>query len=375
MSPARKRARSRRARATTTAGLLLGVLAGSSACAGDGEKAPASSSVTVLAEGSASGRPIARNMPALRAAESALADGDDALARRILQQARLRGLTDREREIVVVFERILTGRELVRQLQVELVSTELDGGRQRLALWIAQDTGAAITLRLPPADLEHLMVGIDPSGMESRKFDSRLVSELEDLEIEPGVPVEIELSRYSTPIGRALAVRELWRLSLRSGEILRDGESYPAGRLPVPQFERVLRADELTGVATDPVELIRAMQGQDTSKGELMRLAVGIPDERRGEALHALLPAVEQMASVDPQRVIAGAPALRWIARTAEPGADPRAWVLWLRSWSDRDLSSELEETEDANLDLPANPRAAPPSRGRGRGQENLDLP
>jgi hypothetical protein len=377
MSPARKPAkRSRRPSKASvwTWGLLLGALTGSSACAADGEKAPTSSSVAVQAEGSASGRPIARNMPALRAVESALEDGDDQIARRILQQVRLRSPTDRELEIVAVFERILTGRELVRELEVELVSTELEDGRQRLALWIAQDSGAALTLRLPPADLEHLIVGVDTSGLESRKFDSRLINELADLKVPTGVPVEIELARYSTPIGRALAVRELWRLTLRSGEIVRDDVTYPAGHLPTPEFVRVLRSDGLPVEPTAPEQLVEALRGQDTTKGELMRLAVGIQDEQRAEALRALLPVVEQIARVDPERVIASAPALRWIARTSEPGADPRAWVLWLRAWARRDFEQGLP-AEDKNLDLPAATEQPPAARQRRRGDENLDLP
>ena len=380
MGPARKRAkRSRRPSeaAVWTWGLLLGALAGSSACAGDGEKAPSSSSVTVQAEGSASGRPVARNMSALRAVEGALEDGEDEVARRILQQVRLRSPTERELEIVLVFERILRGRELVKQLQVELVSTELDDGRQRLTLRVAQDSGATVTLRLPPADLEHLMVGVDSTGLESRKFDSRLVDVLSDLRVADGVPVEIELARYSTPIGRALAVRELWQLSLRSGEIVRAGDVFPAGHLPTPRFQRVLRSETLPAEPTDPEALVEAMRGQDTTKAELMRLAVGISDERRAEALHLLLPAVEQMARIDPERVIAGAPALRWIARTSEPGADPRDWVLWLRGWARRDFEGGLPAA-DRNLDLPARtghpPASVRPERRR-RGDENLDLP
>lgn len=312
-------------------------------------------------------------MASLRAIENALEDGEDELARRILQQVRVRPLTERELEIVAVFERILTGRDLVKQLDVSLESVELEDARQRLSLRLRQDTGRTLTLKLPPADLEHLMVGVDGSGLEDRRFDSRLIDALSELEVASGQAVEIELTRYTTPIGRSLAMRELWRLSLRSGEIVQGGEAYPASRLPRPRFERVLRSEEVASLSTDPEDLIRAMRGQDTTKGELMRLAVGVTDERRTETLRVLLPEIEHMARTDPERVIAAAPALRWIARTAEPGADPRAWVLWLRAWDEHEQALEYEGEEDSNLDLPNQGRR--PAGRKARSDSNLDLP
>ncbi len=168
-------------------------------------------------------------------------------------------------------------------------------------------------------------MGIDREGLEGRRFDSTTSAVLTNLVLPPGARVRLDILDYSPALGRALALRELWRFSLRSGEIEVDEIPYPANAIPEVRLERVLFDSTLPARVTTPDELVVAFESPSSSLLELLELAVRLPPEDRRECLLGLAPVVETMALGDPERLGERVPVLRWIARISEPEADADA--------------------------------------------------
>lgn len=169
------------------------------------------------------------------ALQAALAEGEDELAGHVLANLRARALQPRELEVVESAERVLTGRALVRALELELASEPLPEreGSFRLILVARSRTSADVCVRLPPCDLKRLRVSMDARGVEGLDFQSKASTALQELWLAPTVERRIELLDYDLPLGRALGTRERWRLETRSGAIESGGKVYPAGEVKV----------------------------------------------------------------------------------------------------------------------------------------------
>ena len=308
--------------------------------------------------------------PALRALEGAVDDGDEALARRILATLRARPLGERERDLVQAFERVLTGRELCAQLEFELrcILPELSGADEggseesaalpveaRVVLEIRNTGPASLVLFLPPADLEHLRLGVNARGMESREFSNELLDVFQGVRIEPDARREIPLGRFALARGRALAVRDRWQLSLRAGEILSDGRAYPASRLPSRRCETVTLHPAVAAEGeSSPAELVRLLTDPEVSSGHCLVAGLRLPTEARDAALSELSPRVQSMALEDPERLRRVAPLLRWLSRAQEPGTDPGGWAAWFRGWEARRAErARAAEFPRGGLELP----------------------
>jgi len=357
----------------TTGAVLLALAAG--ACAGTGHGVE-SSSVVVRAPVT---RVRAANLPALRALQNAVEEGADEVARRLVTLLRARPLNDDEEATVAAFERILVGRELIDAIEFRL---DLEGEPPRLWLVLVNRSGGPLTLNLPPADLEHLRVTVDAEGLEERNLAARLLDLLRSRELQDAEPVRIELGPVSVPLGSALAARDTWRLSLRSGEVLRDGMAYPAGRLPLPRRERTVVSDSLPDEPVASGELAQALAcalatwavegNAEAVDGSLLALAVRVPEEERESTLRALLPVLASFPEATLELGARLAPALRWVARTREPGSDLRMWRGWLDAWIRREDARRWRAESQGGLDLPSG--AAVPEGLRGASPRGLDL-
>jgi hypothetical protein len=294
-----------------------------------------------------------------QALAGALEDGDDELARAVLDGLRARGLTAREEERAASAERVLRGRELVRALELSLTSEPVADteGRFRLVL-VARASGAqALRLRLPPCDLKRSRASMDPRGIEGLEFESKGTSALADLRLAPGVEQRIELLTYELPLGRALGVRERWRVEARSGEIECGGGTFPAARVKIAACERERLAPALDPEPVAPGALAeRLAASESTPPRALLELALRIASTERETALRALAPVVAELARTTPERVAAAEPALRWLTQNRDIGPDAAGWARYLAArasgGSDPDRARGNER-----LDLPAPPR------------------
>jgi len=298
--------------------------------------------------------------PPFQGLGAALEDGDDALARVMLARLEPLASTEGERAFLASCGRILAGRELLGSIRIELVLEAPDGGERhegRLFLAFLQTTEAPLTLHLPPADLGHVRTWIEERGIESRVLSIATIAGLERLLLPPGVARRIEIGTVRTEVPRALAVRDGWEVIFRSGEIERQGERLPVRSPPSPRLEHTTLGAGIEATPAEPGELARAFADPASELVQVLVLAVRIPAEERNAALAALAPEVERLVREDPERLRTLAPALRWIARSPDPGADPTRWAAWFRAFAAREERARAEAERDERLDLPRVPR------------------
>ena len=292
------------------------------------------------------------------ALQGALEDGEDELAGILVARLDARLLSTRERDFLDASRRILAGRELARGLELALESEPLEGapvGSYRLLLRASQRSGAALTLKLPPADLRRSRTSVDERGVETHELESRAIRCFQELELGPGER-EIELLTYDLPLGRALAVRESWSLSTRSGEFQRGDEALPAADVRVAGCERVRVVPRLEESAARPEDLARLLaQSEELDGRGALELALRIAPDEREATLTLLAPLVGELAGTAPAKVESAVPALRWLARTRDLGRDAQAWARYLAN-----RQPSRGGVERGALDLPVSGARAP---------------
>ena len=336
-------------------------------------------------------------LPALEALRAAVVDGEDETAEAILAGLRARAPADPEVErLLAGFERVLEGRRLVRSLDLALrlepatpSAPRGDGAepraggpagapavpRFRLVLDASHGRPEPLTLRLPPATLERLVVALDPRGLQTKSFETRNVPELSELTLAPGAVRSLTLLDYELSTGAALAAREEWRLRLHSGSVAAGEAELPASRIASATCEHVVLAPFLPAAPVEPEVLAAYVQRDEVWLPALLERTVRIAPGRRVEALELLLPVVEGLARERPERIDELAPALSWLLRVTE-GGDGVLEALRSRAWGDGGEGGPLDATPDrrGGLELPDRPRGGPaPAEGAGRG--DLALP
>ncbi|MSR61909.1 MAG: hypothetical protein EXS08_05640 [Planctomycetes bacterium] len=296
----------------------------------------------------------------LRALQAALAGGDDEGARRVLSGLRAHStLSARETELVASAERVLAGRALVRGLELALQSEPVpeQAGVYRLLLVARSNASSDVRLRLPPADLKRLRTTMDAKGLEGMDYESKACQALDDLVLVPTVVRRIELLRYELPLGRALAVRERWRLEPRSGEIDCAGVVHPAANVRVQGCEREKLSPLLAAEAVSATALAERLAAEAPARErELLELALRTRVDEREACLDALTPIVARLAKSAPERVAAAEPALRWLTQNRDLGPDAAAWSRFLAA---RRRPAGTPNAPVDGLDLPDRPRSA----------------
>ena len=307
------------------------------------------------------GTPIATaaNDRAFQALAAALAAGNDAQAGALAARLRQGSLTEAERGLVESAERVLTGRTLVRGLELRLVSEPDPSreGRYTLVLEARSSASASLRLRLAAAELKHHTASINALGVEGLDLESKASRALEDLRLPPGATTRTVLKEYDLALGRALAVRERWRLEPRAGEIECGGVRYPAQNVRIAGCERERLSPLLASGPKTAADLSGALEAERRSGARaLLELALRLPKEEREAALAALVPVVERLAQASPQRVADAEPALRWLTQNRDLGPDAQGWSRYLAARAARGAQGG---DAPANLDLPEAPREA----------------
>jgi len=296
-----------------------------------------------------------------QALAAALDEGEDELAQALVAGLRARALTAQEEERVASAERVLRGRELVRSLELALASEPVPDaeGRYRLVL-VAHSTAAQpLRLHLPPCDLKRSRASMDALGVEGLEFESKVSPALAELRLVPGVEERVELVSYDLPLGRALGVRERWRVETRSGEIECAGEILPAARVKIAGCERERLSPLLEPGSVAPGTLgERLAASEPPGRRALLELAMRIPSTERETAVHALAPVVADLARRAPERVVAAEPALRWLTQNRDIGPDAAGWARYLEARVAAGAGEPDRERENDRLDLPAPLRA-----------------
>lgn len=286
----------------------------------------------------------------LRALQAALAAGDEERASRLIDSLGSANLAREERAQLEGARKVLRGRALVAGLELTLASEEVAGkpGLYELVLRARNRSPGTLTLLLPPADLKRHRATIDARGMEGLELDSKLCTVFAELELPGGRESRFVILSYELPLGRALAVRERWRLVTRSGELEHDGQRYPAAGVAVAGCARE-RVSPLLGPGASDAEALAAALRADPppSARALLERALALPTAEREATLQALAPLVSELARSTPERVLAAEPALRWLTENRDIGADAHGWARYLAQ------RSGPETSEGSRLDLP----------------------
>jgi hypothetical protein len=121
--------------------------------------------------------------------------------------------------------------------------------------------------------------------------------------------------------------------------------------------EHTHQAARLRGVDLEPARFAEALLDGTLAPAEVLERAVQIDPARREETLALLAGPMLELSNRDPERGSALAPALRWLARSAEPGRSPAAWARYLSARANARGATAHEESPRADLDLPARAR------------------
>lgn len=286
--------------------------------------------------------------PALQASFDALAAAvaahEDELAQALLDRILRLGPDEAELEYARAFERVLTGRRLVRNMNLRLAA-ELDArGRVRVELRASVPL-EPLVIRTGGAVLRARVTVVDAGGSEERRLSTVGLDDLDRLRLSPDRTRRVELGVFDLPVGGGLAARARFDLRLIGGAVETEAGSFPAMGFVVRPCEVVRLAAFLPSQSVDPGELLSYVRGPRVSTPALLERSVRIAPSRRREALDRLT-----LVALELDRIRLGeiVPALRWLADTTVPGGDPDLWREWLA-----DRARSLEAGAAPTLDLP----------------------
>lgn len=294
------------------------------------------------------GLPAARReAPSLLALRGALEEGEDALARELIEGIRRRDPDEATLETLAAYERILRGRELVAGLELRLGAQPDQGepGQDWIVVHARNANPVDVVLDLPPVPVERRRTAIDAEGGGGKRMRSKRTEVFRDLELPRGEARTLVLFLAQAPRGDALAVRESWSLEPRGGEIEAEGERYPAARVRVAPFERTLISETLPQEVASPDELVALLERPELDPGAALRLAVRVPRAEHAALLARLAPLVRRLERDDPERAAGLAPLFAWLAGADATGAAGEA--------AHDDEPIETEPIPRPRLDLP----------------------
>lgn len=300
------------------------------------------------------GEPVPEELvPALEAVRTAIEEGEDAVARRVLARLLAREPEGAALDLALAFERVLDGRERCGWIARELVATErpdLGSARYVLELVLVNRGPAPLVLECGGAELVVRQVAVDPAGFDRRAALRDGVSLPPRLELAPDEPWRHEVAALDLePPAGVLAFSSVLRLELLPGEFVEpDGRYLPAQDLATGPLELVRLAGFLPTAPVEPAELARYVGGGRLHTPALLERAVRIVPAEREAALDLLTPLAPGLPRVELERLV---PALRWLSGTARPGGSPESWLSWLEARAAR--RARADEPDWDRLEVP----------------------
>ena len=329
--------------------LLLVWTGGGSSCA-----APPVSTVPLAQPAREERRFDERFAPAFAQLHAALDAHDDELAARLLERILARRPDALTRAHAETFGRILTGRALARDLELELVPSSVldDPAKVRLELVARHPRADELVFRGGPGTLRVLLTGVDPVGTEQRVSRALALPATARIGVPPGRGAVLDLGEFEVSGTRNLALQADWELTLRSGTLRLGGEEYPANELVVRPAVTLRMAPWLPTAPVAPAALAEYVAGGGRAMPALMERAVRVDLDQRPAALDALIgPAL----ALPRDELALLVPALRWLSGRRDLGAEPRAWQRWL----DERATARAAPASPGALDLPETPAGA----------------
>jgi len=322
--------------------LGLGVLLALGACAGPTE------SVTVAV---APEQVDPRAERALLAVERALRDGEDEVARSVLNRVWAQQPSGATAAVARRLDDLLAGREATAATELALrtrLLPQADGSAVvEVSLEARSTDGVERTLEPGSLALSIETLTVDAACVETRPTETISLS---------AVPIACGASSQGVGLWKArwvlapgaMASRLMLRLEIRAGRWLQAERILSAQAVPVTPGKAAMVAQSVTtlGAATGE-ELLELARSPDLTRASALRMAVRIPPEEHAAALRLLADASD--VDVDPvlERLL---PAVRWLCGPAEPPQTTDAVRRLLRQ-------SKASEPTRGELRLPRSPR------------------
>lgn len=289
--------------------------------------------------------------PALAALAQAVAAHEDELAERILAGLFARAPRGAALEQALGWQRVLRGRALQRQIDCALEARTLPQGpvpglHCELVLVLSSHAQEPLELELPPAALACFTHALNDAGFEARSKETRATPGLKR-RLEPGARAELALARYELPIGNAIGLRASWRLEPRAGTVRLAHETLALSLAPTAPAELACAGSYLPSEPVAPEEFARYAQLPRVLVAPLLERAVRLAPQDWERALELVARAEPRLGA---EQLVPLAPALRWLSRGTDCGADGAAW----RRWLDARFEGEPSEAQAApGLELP----------------------
>ena len=265
--------------------------------------------------------------PAMAMITEALQTGDDDLVGNLLLRMRARGAEGDALDWLVNVEAILTGRRLVRELDLRLeirMEPIEGGGTTRMLGMRANSVGSGpVVFSVSPPVLQVVRSWIVPNGQSGQETDSVGIESLTSLRFSGGEGEWMPIAPLSVPRSQAAAVLETWSLEMHHCYFELDGNRIPVNAPSVKSCDRYLLANHLQLGWLEP-NAVADLLGETTSPttSQLVERAVRTRPEEWAEALDEI---TLVLGNVPKAQLAQVAPVLAWLAM---PEVDSLEWGL-----------------------------------------------
>ncbi len=284
---------------------------------------------------------------------AALAAGDEQAARALVEQWKSSEQDQAAWPWIESFEHLLRGRELAQSVHARLVARAVKD-EVELELWIHHDLAETLTLSSLAGRIGQALEAIDERAMFQVDAHTRAMGPLENVRIPPGMTAQFDLGLYAQPLGTAMAVHSVFRMTLPGVHLGLGEKSYAVRQLPVSKCTTQRLSPRLPSASVDLVPLSAYLSQSNVHTPALVERLVRIDPSLFEQAFETLF---QQGMQVD-RLVFAAryAPCLRWLSGERELGSAQEAWRAWRRSRDSKSSDEPAIEWPDPSAREAATP-------------------
>jgi len=338
-------------------GVLLGVLAAGCAGVRSGDRAATNVRVVESTSAPAIDERFTQSFEFVRLA---LEDGDDRTARLLLASVLARASDAATREVALRWVDVVDGRAVMGACRFDLVIDDDpdEPGATAVDLVLTSELRSGARLECPPFVLTRTFVAIDRLGVERSDSTSILWEPGAYMGLPAGgAPVRLRVTTQPLPRTDAVALRESWRLEVKSGHVRFEGRRLPMRAFEVESPRKEWLAAYLDRGALAPDEFMRFVSDPESYEldhevftARMLERLLRVPIARRQELRRALTAFAAELDDVRFERLV---PALRWTSQ-ADHGHDAAAWRAALAHGRAHEERAEAAAADE--LRLPKNP-------------------
>jgi len=289
---------------------------------------------------------------ALLAVERALRDGDEEVARSVLNRVWAQRPTGSTATVAARLEDLLAGREATAAVRFAVRTSLMpqEDGTAVVEVWLEASSTDGVERTLQPGSLALSIetLTVDAACVETRPTETVSLGSVPVVCGTAAQGVGLWKARWVLAPG-AMASRMVLRLEVRAGRWLQGDRVLSAQAVPVSPGKAAMAATSVAALgAASGLELLQLARSPALTRESALLVAVRIPPEEHAHALRLLGEATD--VDVEPvlERLL---PAVRWLCGPAEP---PQT-VAGMRRLL---LQTRASEPARGELRLPRSPRS-----------------